>query len=158
MILGSFARITESNPEVLKPESIVEDIVMLYNIEPKVLINYLCKAPKAEIRIDKIAFERVLNNIFKNAIQAMDNEGTITIKDEIIEDSYYLSITDSGKGIADNLKEKIFNPNFSTKTSGMGIGLALSKRIIENAKGRISFKSQLGKGATFIVQIPLHIG
>lgn len=152
---GSFARITESNPEVLKPTEIVEHEVMLFDKEQNVIFQNETTLFDKMILADRIAFERVLGNIFKNAIQAMEGDGTITIKDEIETGFYILSIKDTGKGIGLELKDKIFNPNFSTKTSGMGIGLALSKRIIENAHGEIYFTSKLGKGATFYIKVPL---
>ena len=153
---GSFARITESNPELLEPYEIVEQVVLLYDKEPEVQIHNKTTQVGRSIKMDKIAFERVLNNVFKNAVQAMNSEGTITITDQIRGRNYALLIADTGKGIDNELKDKIFSPNFSTKTSGMGIGLALSKRIIENANGQISFESEVGKGTTFTILIPLH--
>lgn len=154
---GSFARITESNPEVISPCEVVDEVVMLYDKEPNVHVQNNVNNPEAQIHMDKVAFERVLNNVFKNAVQAMNADGKIIVSDYIKDDHYVLLIADTGKGISEELKDKIFSPNFSTKTSGMGIGLALSKRIIENAKGQISFESEMGMGTTFTIRIPLHL-
>jgi signal transduction histidine kinase len=65
-----------------------------------------------------------------------------------------IKIRDNGRGIPDEVKDKLFMPNFTTKSSGMGLGLAIIKNIIENTQGRISFVTTLGKGTTFILELP----
>jgi signal transduction histidine kinase len=64
-------------------------------------------------------------------------------------------ISDNGKGIAEELGDKLFQPNFTTKSSGMGLGLAIVKSIIDNADGKISYETELNKGTTFIVELPM---
>jgi len=153
---GSFARITESNPEVVDPGAMLEELVLLYDKDSEITIDKSLKNKEARLYIDKVGFERVLNNILKNAVQSLDEKGNIKVKDKVEGDFYLISIADNGKGIDPALHHKIFSPNFSTKTSGMGIGLALSKKIIENAGGQIYFISELGKGTTFFVRLPLN--
>jgi two-component system nitrogen regulation sensor histidine kinase NtrY len=70
------------------------------------------------------------------------------------DETFVLSIRDNGTGIADDLREKIFSPNFTTKNAGMGLGLALVKNIVESSEGRVWFESVLGEGTTFFVELP----
>ena len=112
------------------------------------------------IRADREQLLRVLNNIIKNALQAipMEKEGEITIGLSLTntDPSYYcISIRDNGIGMNEETKEKIFMPNFTTKTTGMGLGLAMCKNIIESNHGNISFETQLGVGTVFYVYLPL---
>jgi len=71
------------------------------------------------------------------------------------EDSIILKVADNGEGIPDNMKSKIFMPNFTTKSSGTGLGLAMSKTIVEQARGKIWFETMEGKGTIFFVELPV---
>lgn len=109
----------------------------------------------ALIWADRDQMLRVFNNLIRNAIQAIpeDKQGEIIIQ-LLKEDNYYvILVKDNGVGIPENLREKIFAPNFTTKSSGMGLGLAMSKTIIENMEGEISFETEQGKGTTFKVKL-----
>lgn len=152
---GSFARISEYNPERVNIKEALQELITLYDKEDSInIINHLTK-DDLYINIDRIGFERVLNNLFKNAVQAMGHAGTINVQAKVDGKICRIAISDTGKGISPELEDKIFNPNFSTKTSGMGIGLALSKRIVENANGKIYFTSKLKAGTTFFIELPL---
>jgi two-component system nitrogen regulation sensor histidine kinase NtrY len=72
------------------------------------------------------------------------------------KDTANVKIKDNGKGIPDEQKDKLFMPNFTTKTSGMGLGLAIVKNIVENCDGKIDFETELGRGTTFIIELPLY--
>ena len=67
-----------------------------------------------------------------------------------------IAVKDNGSGIPVELREKLFSPSFTTKTSGMGLGLAIVKNIVENFSGRIWFETDLGKGSTFFLEIPIY--
>jgi len=96
-------------------------------------------------------FSWVIENLCKNAIDAMDNEGTISILVKEKESAVNIDVTDTGKGVSKSQFKTIFQPGFSTKKRGWGLGLSLAKRIIENYhKGKIFIKwSEIGKGTTF---------
>ena len=74
---------------------------------------------------------------------------------EIQSDKVVVSISDNGSGIPEDLRWKLFTPNFTTKSSGMGLGLSIAKKYIENANGRIWFESEADKGSVFFVELPL---
>ncbi|MEO6131164.1 MAG: ATP-binding protein, partial [Saprospiraceae bacterium] len=108
---------------------------------------------------DKSQVIRVLNNIVKNAIQAIpkSRRGLIHIKLVFTDDIITLSIQDNGSGIDEHMKEKVFYPNFTTKSSGMGLGLAICSDIIQSFDGRIYFETEKGVGTTFFIELPRHI-
>jgi nitrogen fixation/metabolism regulation signal transduction histidine kinase len=124
-----------------------------YQIEFNNLID-----SEAVIWADKTLCLRVFNNLIKNAIQAIpsNEEGLIKINLSEENEFYKVEIRDSGVGISDEQVSKIFVPYFTTKSTGTGLGLAMSKQIIENMKGQIYFKSTIGKGTSFFVSFPKH--
>jgi len=100
---------------------------------------------------------QVFMNILSNAVDAIDDKGTITISTSISDRFIKVSIKDTGQGIPENIKEKIFDPFFTTKGvgKGTGLGLSITQSIIEKHKGSISIKSEDGKGTEFIILLPV---
>jgi len=80
--------------------------------------------------------------------------GVIEITNMVTNKNILLSVKDNGNGIAANLREKIFEPNFTTKSSGTGLGLAFVKNSIENAGGKVWFETTIGEGTTFYISLP----
>ncbi len=117
------------------------------NIEFQV-VNHL---GKVELQINRALFEWVIENITKNAIDAMGGKGKLTITLSIVNKHTVIDITDSGKGIPQNQFKKVFQPGFTTKQRGWGLGLTLVKRIVEEYhQGKIFVKSsEIGRGTTF---------
>ena len=109
------------------------------------------------VRMCSPLFEWVIENLCKNAIDAMNGEGRITIHVAQTAEQAYIDIEDTGKGIHKSHFKTVFSPGFTTKRRGWGLGLSLAKRIIESYhKGRIYVKhSELGKGTTFRIELPL---
>ena len=114
------------------------------------------KLSQANIKGDKQQMQRVLNNLTTNSIQSFDNNsnGCITISLKENKEKYLIEIKDNGSGIPDELKEKIFHPNFTTKSTGAGLGLAMVKQIIDFHNGTIYFKSS-GEGTSFFIELPI---
>jgi signal transduction histidine kinase len=106
---------------------------------------------------DKNQLIRVFNNLIKNAIQSIptSRRGKISIK--LSKNSHYavVTVSDNGTGIDDEMREKVFIPNFTTKNSGTGLGLAICSNIIESLDGKIYFKTEMNKGTDFTVEVPL---
>jgi len=100
---------------------------------------------------------RVFNNLVQNAIQAIHREtkGAIDITLEQKTKHVVVKVKDNGQGIAPEQRERVFVPNFTTRTSGMGLGLAMAKNIVESAGGKIWFESQVNVGTTFFVELPM---
>jgi nitrogen fixation/metabolism regulation signal transduction histidine kinase len=107
---------------------------------------------------DKEQMIRVFNNLIRNAVQAIriEETGRINLLLQEVNHNYLVSISDNGSGISDELKDKIFTPNFTTKNAGMGLGLALVKNIVEGSEGKIWFETEIGQGTTFFVELPQY--
>jgi len=110
----------------------------------------------AKIIADKDQISRVFSNLIKNAIQAIPSgiDGEIAIEFTEEEGYYIIEIKDNGIGITEDKRDKIFVPNFTTKNTGMGLGLAMVKNIVENAHGNIWFETEVKVGTSFFVRLP----
>jgi len=108
------------------------------------------------MNLDKLQITRVITNLIKNAIHAVEQTENPIVKIKVIDKQnvILIEVSDNGKGIADEDKDKVFEPKFTTKTSGMGLGLPMIKNIIEAYGGTLSFKSQKNIATIFTVQLP----
>jgi signal transduction histidine kinase len=107
-----------------------------------------------KLRADLDLLYRAFLNILINAIQSMQDGGTIDIKVEEARDTYQIEIEDTGCGISDENVDKIFNPFFTTKEKGSGLGLSIVRKIIEGHRGTIDIQSREGGGTKVEVQLP----
>ena len=105
--------------------------------------------------LDAGLLKQAFLNLVLNAVQAMSRGGTLTIESGIRDNAIEVRIIDTGTGISDEDRKRLFSPFFTTKKNGTGLGLAITYRIIENHKGRIDVKSEPGRGTTFTVKIPI---
>jgi nitrogen fixation/metabolism regulation signal transduction histidine kinase len=153
---SNFARMPDPILEEVDMLSVIENCEQLYSDKEDVKINIENVAQNTKVKADKDQMLRVFNNLVKNAIQAIpeDRKGKIEIQLKNLNDKIIIEIMDNGKGISDDDKEKIFIPNFTTKNSGMGLGLAMVKKMIEGIDGKIWFESTENIGTTFFVQLP----
>jgi signal transduction histidine kinase len=106
--------------------------------------------------MDRQLIERVLYNLILNAAQASPSEGSITVKTRQVGDTVEISVIDRGSGIAAKDRESIFNPFFTTKSSGVGLGLAIVSKIIDEHGGQITVESEPGAGSVFHVFLPFR--
>lgn len=154
---SSFAKMPDP---VLDNHDLVQllgDAVNLMEKEHSSPLQWTQPYEEMRVRVDAHQLGRVFNNLIKNAIQSIPEDRMGHIKVELSREGSVaqVRITDNGKGIADELKDKIFSPNFSTKNSGMGLGLAMTKKMVEQFGGQIWFRSELGQGTIFYVSLPL---
>jgi signal transduction histidine kinase len=112
---------------------------------------------KIIVYADKEHLNGVFSNLIKNGIQSIPpgREGLIKVSMEVKSDKTVVAISDNGTGISTDLQKKLFTPNFTTKSSGMGLGLSIVKKYLESAGGRIWFESEADKGSVFYVELPL---
>jgi signal transduction histidine kinase len=124
-------------------------------LKRKVVINESFDDLNLLIKVDSVQLKQALLNIILNAMDSMPNGGNIFIK-TIRQNNYFeIEIADGGCGIAEKDLKHIFDPFFSTKESGTGLGLSISHQIIKNHKGTIEVDSQINKGTTFRIRLPL---
>ena len=128
--------------------NLFRNIVLPGNIDCSIDI-----APSFELKSDDTLVKRILTNIIINAIQAMPNGGKLTIKGCLTDEAVLVVVRDSGVGIPEHVKPKLFTPMLTTKSKGQGLGLAVVKRLVEALNGAISFESQEGKGTEFTIQL-----
>ena len=103
---------------------------------------------------DPALLKRILSNLVTNAVQAMPKGGNLTLDGHKEANDLIITVKDTGVGIPDKIKDKLFTPLFTTKAKGQGFGLAVVKRMTEALGGTVTFESQEGKGTTFTVRLP----
>jgi len=154
---SNFAKMPVAKPENVNIKQLLKDTLLLFEKESDLTLRFQEQAPDTFVFADADQLKRVFVNLIKNAHQAKkENEAVlVTITLSLDANTVTLAFKDNGCGISDAIKPKVFSPNFSTKNSGMGLGLAISKKIIEFADGSISFESEINKGTTFVIKLPL---
>jgi len=134
---------------------LVVDILKATDVPRDIEVSVVQEPGLPRILVNPPIIRRVLSNLVMNAIQAMPNGGRLTIRLYRTKDDLYVSVEDTGVGISQENMDKLFQPLFTTKAKGQGLGLAVSKRLVESQGGTISVESQEGKGSIFTVRIPI---
>lgn len=150
-----FATMPQERHALVELQPVVEQVCELHLDAAEAEISWEIPESPLYIHGDRNQLTRVLINLIRNALQAMENRGNINIRLYEEGTRATVSISDNGRGIPIPIQMKIFEPNFSTKTSGMGLGLAITKRLVENMEGTITFESEVGVGTTFYVSFPI---
>ncbi len=153
---SDFAKMPVSKNEKFDLIPVIKNSASLYKSVDNIKFNLTFnKNEPHEIFADKKQITRVFNNLFENASQAMKDQqkALVDISLKIVENSIIIRIKDNGPGIDEEIADKIFSPNFTTKSGGMGLGLALVKSIIVSIGGEISYESKKGKGTEFIITL-----
>jgi signal transduction histidine kinase len=150
---SDFAKMPTQKKEEIEIISIVKLALDIFNEKS---VKYQTKEVELYAFLDKTQLIRIVTNLVKNAIQATENEENPFIKVEVLSEgnTIRLVVSDNGKGIFEEVKDLIFEPKFTTKSSGMGLGLPMIKNIIEAYDGSISFTSNEGVGTVFTVVLP----
>lgn len=152
---SNFASMPAQQNETLNVVSVIELALEIFNED---FITFEADEKEIITIMDRTQLIRIITNLVKNAIQAFPDEQiekqvTVRVKKEV--HAVLINVIDNGKGIEGQNIPRIFEPKFTTKSSGMGLGLGIIKNIIENYKGTITFESEIGKGTTFTVTLPL---
>ncbi len=152
---SNFASMPAQQNETLNVVDVVELTLDIFNEE---YIHFEAEEDEIISKIDRTQLIRIITNLVKNAIQSIPEQQEnkaifVTIKKKF--NKVLITVADNGIGIASEDSNRIFEPKFTTKTSGMGLGLGIIKNIIENYNGTITFESQKGKGTTFMVSLPI---
>ncbi|MEN8704176.1 MAG: ATP-binding protein [Polaribacter sp.] len=150
---SDFAKMPTQKKERINVVSVVKLALDIFNEN---FINYQASENEIYANLDKTQLIRIVNNLVKNATQATELEENPSIDVNVSSDAKKVTIlvSDNGKGISKEVEDLIFEPKFTTKTSGMGLGLGMIKNIIEAYDGNIYFESVLGEGTVFTVILP----
>jgi signal transduction histidine kinase len=155
--LMDFTRIKPPSLHRTDLNSLIKESLSYVTVPEQVKIKSNLNGDSHHVSIDAEQMGRVFTNIVSNACQAMNGKGELDI-DTGTGDTYaWVSFRDTGCGIPEENLSKIFEPLFTTKPKGIGLGLAISKRLVEQNGGKIDVASQVGKGTTFKIELPLEI-
>lgn len=154
---SKFAQMPTSRAEKVNLIEKIENVVVLYANSEGVILTFTNETQSVVyVKSDGEQLLSVFNNLIKNAIQAgiPGEDVQVDVKVSWADGFVRIVVCDNGKGIPEDIQEKLFVPSFTTKTGGMGLGLAIVRRIVENAGGNIWFESNAGGGTSFIVDLP----
>jgi signal transduction histidine kinase len=149
---GIDERLTLSDTEV---SALIEEALDISLIPGEVKVSQ--NAEPMILRLDRIKTRRVLDNLIRNAVEAMPEGGALSIEGRVDGDIYVIEVKDTGIGISRDGLSKLFTPFYTTKPNGMGLGLAFCKRTIEAHGGTIEVNTTEGKGTTFTINIPTSL-
>ncbi len=139
-------RVIQEVHTLMDGEAQKRHITITENLDPKL----------PELEADPGQMKQVLLNLIKNSLEAMDSGGKITLRSGVDSQYVWFSVTDTGCGIPPEVLEKIFDPFYSTKEKGTGLGLAVIHKIVTDHHGAVAVESEQNKGATFSVRLPLE--
>ena len=150
---SSFAEMPKQKREEL---NVIEVVKLALDIFHEDYIHYFHEQDILIAQLDKTHLIRILTNLVKNATQSLENTDNPKIEVKVKEDNgnVIINVADNGKGIDEEDKNRVFEPKFTTKSSGMGLGLPMIKNIVEAYGGNITFTSEIDRGTVFTVTIP----
>ncbi len=155
----SYARLPRPKKQLVNPETEVSTVVSMLLPELKrrdIETAIVCQERLPNIMIDRGQFKQLLINLIKNAEDAMPSGGSLEISLMGIKDNFLLLVKDTGYGIPPEISRRIFDPYFTTKDNGTGLGLSLVQYIANAHDGWVDVESQKGTGSTFIFSVPFH--
>ncbi len=154
---SQFANIGNPKKEVFDLHEMLYSLTSLYETTDNLLFKWVPEHQRIMVFADKTQLNRLFTNLLQNALEACTNQTkrVISVSEEIKEETVVIKVADNGEGIPLEMQSKIFMPNFTTKSSGTGLGLAMSKTIVEQAKGTIWFETMEDEGTTFYVELPI---
>lgn len=153
---SQFAQLPEKNNEIFDLNKEIKNIINVFSDEK---IYFHSNRDIIMVEMDKIYLSRIITNLVANARQAKhdDRDNIINLDVEQRQKRVIITVDDNGTGIPEELYDRIFEPNFTSKTSGTGLGLTMVRKMVEDYKGEISVKSELGKGSTFTISLPTNM-
>ena len=154
---AQFANIGNAKNQFFDINTTLLNVTSLFSTNEKLQINTYLYNSELLIEADKTQINRLFTNLLQNAVQSVPEarQAIIEIRSKLSDNNVIVSVKDNGNGIEKSMYSKIFTPNFTTKTSGTGLGLAMCKGIVEKLNGKIWFETMEGKWTIFYVQLPL---
>ena len=155
-IASAFSNFAEMPTQQGEKLNIVKAVRLSLEIFKEKHIVFKSNEDKIIINIDRPQIVRIMTNLIKNAVQACENTNSPSIKVSIkkMSKTVSISVRDNGNGIPLNIRKNIFEPNFTTKSGGMGLGLGMVKNLVNSYEGKIDFESKVNKGTTFKITFP----
>ncbi|MEZ5017716.1 MAG: ATP-binding protein [Flavipsychrobacter sp.] len=154
---SNFAKMPQARPERLELNRLIINTIHLYDKQEATEVSFQKTDEEVYVFLDKSQLLRIFTNLLENAVQAIPEniKGVISVTVKTEEQFALVTIKDNGTGIDEEVIDKIFQPYFTTKSSGTGLGLAMTKKIIEFWGGNIWFETEKNKGTTFFIKLPI---
>jgi PAS domain S-box-containing protein len=152
--LQDFARPLNPQSDEADVKSIINDLLSKNGLPENIKVNVQVENDASKVLADSSFINRIMHNLVNNAVQAMPKGGKLTIHAFKEANDFILTVKDTGVGIPEKVRDKLFTPMFTTKSKGQGFGLAVIKRMTESLGGKVTFESQEGKGTTFTMRLP----
>ena len=158
-IASAFSNFAEMPAQVGEKINIIETTRLALKIFKEKHIIFITDHKNIQVDIDRTQMVRIITNLVKNAIEACSSTEKPIVEVEIYakKKNVFIKIKDNGVGIPKDLKNRIFEPKFTTKTSGMGLGLGMVKNLVNSYNGYIDFESNVGKGTIFTIKFPTNL-
>lgn len=144
------------NIEEVNLEKVIAEILSRLSVPDDIEVKIIIRGLFPKMRTDLSCLKRILVNLITNAVQAMPKGGKLCINADWTDKIAIIKIADTGEGISEEAKTKIFKPLFTTKAKGQGLGLAVVKKLVDALSGIVTFESEIGKGSQFKVEIPIY--
>ncbi len=161
-LVNEFSRFARLPHLTLAPQDLnamVQETLLLYQeVQPRITLEFSPDPDLEAILLDREQVKRLLLNLLDNALASIDGAGhiTVSVRGDAAQDRVELSVSDTGRGVPDRDKVRIFEPYFSTKRAGTGLGLAIVNSIVAEHQGHIRVEDNVPQGARFIIEIPMH--
>ena len=152
--LQDFAKPLNPCPEETNIEQMIQELLTRNGVLANIQTEAKIESDARIITADSAYMKRILGNLVSNAVQAMPDGGKLTVHAHREKTAVVITVQDTGVGISEDAREKLFTPLFTTKAKGQGFGLAVVKRLTEALGGTVTFESQKGKGTTFTIILP----
>lgn len=152
--LQDFAKPLSPCDEETNIEQLIKELLTKNGLPKNIQTEIHIENDARIVRADSAYMKRILGNLVSNAVQAMPNGGTLIFNAKHENGSVTIKVEDTGVGISEEARDKLFTPLFTTKSKGQGFGLAVVKRLTEALGGTVTFESEEGKGTKFIVRLP----
>jgi two-component system CheB/CheR fusion protein len=152
--LQDFTKPLNPQLEETAMEEIFRDALLNINIPETIQVSHSVEKDFPKLMTDYVYMKRILTNLVLNAVQAMPGGGKLTLKAFREEDHILITVEDTGVGIPEEVKHRLFQPLFTTKSKGQGFGLPVCRRLIVALNGTITFESQASKGTKFTIKLP----
>ncbi len=154
--LQDYARPLKPVAEEIDLKKVIENLLLKTRIPKNIIVSSVVEDDSKKIVADADILRRILGNLVINAVQAMPEGGNLSIHAFRQGSDYLIEVKDTGVGISERAKAKLFTPLFTTKSKGQGFGLAVVKRLTEVLGGTVNFESEVGKGTKFTIELPFQ--
>lgn len=150
-----FSRFPKPHLKKGRIDGVIREVVRNFKPQPSVRVEVALMPSSPEVWVDERLLRQAIENLTRNAAEAIEREGVIRIETDVIDRFFVIRVKDTGRGIPTEIQGKLFEPFFTTKAHGTGLGLATSQQIIFEHNGHLLVESQPGKGSTFTTLLPL---